>query len=691
MPVTKHINELIASRRALLGSLAGLPLLNLAACATQPAANSGATTPVATFDSMPPTNADTISVPPGYRWQKLIAWGDALFDSMPERPDLDALTRADQEGRFGQNNDMLALFPASYAFPPPTDQDRLILCANNEYASLELAYPSLTRPQAVTAAQVEALIAAIGVSIVELRRDGAGWRVVRSPAPGEGFNRRITAFTPVQFRGAAARHPWITAASEIVNTAEPDRSNGLAPADAVRCGTTANCAGGLTPWGTYLTAEENFDGQFFGRDADIDARRLAEPAYALDSTGFGYPGGGGSIAPLAPRQFRIAENPYGPSLYGWITEIDPYDPHSTPKKRTSLGRKKNECATTALTEDGRVVVYMGDDQRDEHVYKFVTGGRFDANNRAANMDLLDEGQLYCAQFLENGEGRWLPISVAAANAAAEAVDSPIRFRDEGDVLMRVRDAARLMGATPMDRPEDVEAVRDASWRGLGPVLIACTYNSERGFAHPGNPRRESERPQTAQSNLTGHIVRIDEAGGDCAAERFTWDVFAMGGDPDAEALTAEMRGGGVRAHVSTKVDGVAKNIGARFACPDNMFIDSTHRVWIATDGSDSVFADCNDSLLMTPLDVEGPRLIKRFMVCPVGAEAAGPLMAPDERAFFCSIQHPGANTVAGVEYSSLRWADPPQKPPSSFPDGGDAWPRSAVVVIARDDGGRIGD
>ncbi len=691
MPVTKHINELIASRRALLGGLAGLPLLNLAACATQPATSGGEVAPVATFDSLPATNADTISLPAGYRWRSVIAWGDALFEGMPERPDLDAMTRAEQERRFGQNNDMLALFAADYAFPPPTDQDRLILCANNEYATLDLAFPALDRPQNVSAAQIEALIAAVGVSVVELRREGASWRATRSPAPGQGFNRRITPFTPVQFAGAGAQHPWIVAAASVVNNAEPDRTGGRAPADAVRCGTMANCAGGLTPWGTYLTAEENFDGLFFGRDTDIDARRLSDPAYALDSTSFSYPGGGGSAAPLAPRQFRIAENPHGPALYGWITEIDPYDPNSTPKKRTSLGRKKNECATTALARDGRVVVYMGDDQRDEHVYKFVTRGRFDPNNRAANMDLLDEGQLHVAQFLENGEGRWLPVSAAAANAAAEAEESPIRFRDEADVLMRLRDAARLMGATPMDRPEDVEAVRDNEWRGLGPVLIACTNNSERGFDHPGNPRRESERPYTAQSNLTGHIVRMDEAGGDCASERFTWDVFAMGGDPDATELTAAIRGGGVHAHVSTKVNGVAKNVGARFACPDNMFIDSTHRVWIATDGSDGIFADCNDNILMAPLNAEGPRPIKRFMVCPVGAEVCGPLMAPDERAFFTSIQHPGANTVAGAEYGFLRWSDPPQKPPSSFPDGGDAWPRSAVVVITRDDGGRIGD
>jgi uncharacterized protein len=685
--VARHINDLIASRRALLGGLAGLPLLNLAACAAGATrALSTVTTPG--FASIAETNADTISLPPGYSWRSIIAWGDALFEGMPERADLDALTRAEQERRFGQNNDMLALFAADYAFPPPRTPDRLILCANNEYASLELAYPSLRAAADVTAEQIEALIAAAGVSIVELQRDGASWRAMRGPAPGQGFNRRITPFTPVQFRGPAARHPWIMAATAVVNELEPDHG-APAPADAVRCGTLANCAGGLTPWGTYLTAEENFDGFFFGRDSDLDARRLEDAAYALDSSTFGYPGGGGSVAPLAPRQFRITENPHGPALYGWITEIDPYDPNSTPKKRTSLGRKKNECATTALAADGRVVVYMGDDQRDEHVYKFVTRGRFNANDRAANMDLLDDGHLYCAQFLENGEGRWLAITAAAANAAAEAEASPIRFRDEADVLMRVRDAARLIGATPMDRPEDVEAVRDDNWRGLGPVLIACTNNSERGFEHPGNPRRDSDRPNSAQNNLPGHIVRIDERGGDCAAERFTWDVFAMGGDPGAAEFTAEVRGGSVRAHVSTKIDGVVKNEGARFACPDNIFIDSTHRVWIATDGNDGVFASCNDGVLMAPLQADGPRPIKRFLVCPVGGEVCGPIMSPDERAFFCAIQHPGANTVEGADYAQLRWAG--AKPPSNFPDGGDAWPRSAVVVVTRDDGGRIGD
>ena len=172
-------------------------------------------------------------------------------------------------------------------------------------------------------------------------------------------------------------------------------------------------------------------------------------------------------------------------------------------------------------------------------------------------------------------------------------------------------------------------------------------------------------------------MRIDEAGGDTAAETFSWGVFAMAGDPNAEAPTAPARSG-APAHVSTKVGDTATISGDRFACPDNIFIDSTHRVWIATDGSDSVFADCNDNVLMTPLNADGPRPVKRFLVGPVGAEICGPLLAPDERAFFCAIQHPGANTIEGADYAQLRWTGAP--PPSHFPDGGGAWPRCACAA-----------
>lgn len=696
MSQAKHISELIATRRALLGGLAGLPLLDLAGCATAESTSAAAAQalPAAdppSFARVAATNADTITLPPGYRWRTVAAWGDALFDSVNARFDPDALTRAEQEQRWGQNNDMLALFPAEYAFPPAKNQTRMLMCANHEYFDPSLMFPGLENPAALTPAQIEAALASTGVAVVALERDGAGWRIVKDERPGAGRNRRITPFTPIVFSGPAANHPWIAQAAAFVNARERGVAHEPSPEGAVRCGTFANCAGGQTPWGTYLSAEENFNNAFIASDqrAAPLGEALADNAFVLDCGNFGLPG----ISPygrLAPAQFDMAQNPHGPALYGWIVEVDPYDPHWAPRKRTALGRRKSECATTALARDGRVVVYSGDDQINEYVYKFVSRGRFNANDRLANRDLLDDGQLYAAQFAEDGGGRWLPLTVQAANAAARTQGYTALFRDDADLLMRAREAARLLGATPMDRPEDVEALLDANWVGLGPVLVVCTNNREQSFAHPGNPRRESVNPNRAQSNMTGHVLRIDEAGADCGATRFSWDVFALGGDPNTSELTARPRDGGAAMHVSTKLNGADTISGDRFACPDNICVDSRYNVWIATDGSDAVFADCNDSVLVTPAGVSGARPVKRFLVGPLGGEICGPTMAPDERAFFVSIQHPGETNVAGVDIGTLRWQER-QRPPSTFPDGGNAWPRSAVVVITRDDGGRIGD
>lgn len=685
-PKSRHINDLIASRRSLLAGLAGLPLLNLGGCASGASSAGRAELPAAAslhFQSVAATTADTITAPPGYRWRTLIGWGDALYENMPAF-DPDALTRADQERRFGTHNDMLALFASDYAFPPPRDATRMILCANNEYFDPSLMFPALRSPSELTRAHLATALAACGVSVVQVAQVDGEWRVIRDAAPG-GVNRRITPFSPVMFSGPAAQHPWIAAAGVTVNANEDGAG---APTGAICCGTYGNCAGGLTPWGTYLTAEENFDFLFSVSDerAELLRNARADAAYVLDSSAFGYPSWN-PLGALMPPQFDIARNPYGPALYGWTVEIDPHDPAWAPRKRTGLGRRKGECATTALTRDGRVALYSGDDQVDEFVYKFLSNGRFDPRDRLSNRDLLDDGQLYVARFEEDGSGRWIPLTLQGANSAARAADYGAPFRDEADLLMRAREAARLLGATPMDRPEDIEALLDPNWVGLGPVLIACTNNSQQGFARPGNPRRESPTPDRAQANAAGHILRLDEDGGDAGALGFNWDIFALGGDPDADTPVITTRTGRP-AHVSASYQGAPSISGDRFACPDNMFIDSRYTVWIATDGSDNVFGDCNDAVLATPAAGEGARPVRRFLVGPVGAEICGPLMAPDERAFFAAIQHPGESNRDGVGIADLRWTRG-QRPPSVFPDGG--WPRSAVIVVTREDGGRIGD
>lgn len=695
-PPTKHINELIASRRALLGGFVGLPLLNLGGCATsQGVATAAALSLQAapSFASVAATNADMVSVPPGFRVQTLIAWGDALIDGLPAF-DMDALTRADQERRFGQNNDMLALFPAQHAFPPPRadlqNGDKLILCANNEYVELALMYPALNEQRDATAPQFEAALAATGVTVVALEKADGAWRAVRDASLGAGLNRRITPFSPVVFSGPAAAHPWILDAGAKVNALEPGAAHEATEPGAINCGTSANCAGGQTPWGTYLTSEENVDYLFVSTQRSspaLDAAR-EDISYVLDAENFGTPRGN-PYTHLFPRQFDVSHNPYGPSLYGWVVEIDPYDPTWTPRKRTALGRKKGECATTALTRDGRVVVYMGDDQVDEYVYKFVSTARVNPADRVGSRDVLDHGQLYVARFEEDGTGRWIAINVEAANAAAREQGYTALFRDDADIMVRVREASRIQGGTPMDRPEDIEALLDSNWVGLGPVLIVCTKNTQQGFAHAGNPRRESETPNRAQANAGGHILRIDEAGGDCGALRFAWDIFALGGDPAATTLTIPQRSGRPT-HVSTNYNGAPTLTGDRFACPDNLCVDSKYNVWISTDGSDDVFADCNDSVLVTQAAAIGPKPMKRFLVGPLGAEICGPTITPDERAFLCAIQHPGENDVEGTNINDLRWIYK-RRPPSHWPDGGDSWPRSAVVVVTREDGGKIND
>ncbi|MBU6374231.1 MAG: PhoX family phosphatase, partial [Alphaproteobacteria bacterium] len=638
---TPHVQTLI-SRRGILGGLAALPMLSLAGEAGAAALAKPVRAP--SFKPVAATWADAVTVPEGYVAKPLIAWGDALVEGLgPFNPA--AVTRAEQEQRFGQNNDMLAIFPAEWTYPKATDQNRFLLCANHEYFDPAMHFPGKASLADYTAEDFSALYAALGVSVVQIARgpDGA-WSVVRDPKPGAGLNRRITPFTPVVFSGPAGQHPWIVAAGAKVNAIEPG-----APEGAIACGTHSNCAGGETPWGTYLTSEENFNSAYYNT-SETAAGFSADPALVLDAENFGYPLLRTSKRRNQPAQFDLAGNPTGPSLYGWVVEIDPYDPTFTPRKRTALGRKKGECATTALCKDMRVAVYMGDDQVDEFIYKFVTKRRFNPKDRIANRTLLDDGTLYVAKLHEDGTGEWLPLTVSRANAAAKAAGFPHPFKDQADVVVRAREAARLMGATPMDRPEDVEAIRDANWVGTGAVLAVMTKNPQQGFAHPGNPRRaDPDRPDKAQPNLSGHILRFDEARGCGASTTFTWGVFLLGGDPNAAGAITKTTTG-LRLHTDVSVNGTATFTGDRFACPDNIAFDAAHNVWIATDGSPAVF-EGNDQVLVTTTAGPAPREVRRFLVGPVGSEICGPMLAPDDRAFFCAIQHPGESDTAEKSFN----------------------------------------
>lgn len=690
-----HVNELIAvrlSRRGLLGGLTAMPLLaTLPACAGYPAGvetrPAGPGFRTATFASIPADQSDTVSVPRGYGFAPLIAWGDALFETVSDPVDLDALDRTGQEQRFGTHNDMLALFPETWALPLVPGGPRQILCANHEYFEPALAYPSARSLAEFTGGRMSALLAGLGVSVVALQQDAqGGWSIVRDAAPGAGVNRRITPFTPVAFTGPAANHPWIVAAAEAFNRAEPDVPDG-----SVACGTLANCAGGQTPWGTFLTSEENFQSYFRVASDPTPALEEARNDARLvgDAATFGYRLGDSRPGLPRPAPYDLAANPTGPALYGWVVEIDPYDPTSTPRKLTSIGRKKGENAATALARDGRVAVYQGDDQLNEFTYKFISHGRFDPHDRQANMTLLDSGALHVARLEADGSGRWIPITLAAANAAVAGTDTP-PFLDEGDLMIRARVAARALGGTPMDRPEDVEAPVDRNWVGLGAVYIPCTKGVTSQPPAPGRPARPGETDAGGgQKNVPGHILRIHEAEDDCGADRFVWDVFLMGGDPEATTPMGRTPDG-VSFAQGVTVDGRATFTGAALAAPDNLCFDTGGNAWITTDGMSGVF-DCNDVVLVAGTDPGRTPEVKRFLVGPVGCEITGPVFTPDETTFFVAIQHPGSFDVQREAYAERRWATPGDRPPSSFPDGGDAWPRSCVIAVRRLDGGRVGD
>jgi secreted PhoX family phosphatase len=680
-----HFNDLAAARidrRSVLRGLGAAPLLSLPGCVSGGAFPAGPRAP--RFESIPPTQADRITVPPGYSARVLISWGDPLFHTAKGAFDPDRMTRAEQELRFGTNNDMLALFPRRFSYPEPDSARQAILCANNEHFETALTFPGLPSRQSFGPDHVAANYASLGVSIVQIEQTaGNRWQPVVDRSPGTGFNRRITPFTPMLFGGPAARHRWIRQAGEIVARHEPP---GDTPG-AIACGTLVNCAGGKTPWGTYLTCEEGFPFYFARSDENAPALKQAQsdPAWSADSRSYSYPLPPARLQPLAPPQFDLSHNPMGPSLYGWVVEIDPYDPTSVPRKRTALGRRWNEGSTTALARDGRVAVYCGDDTPNQFIYKFVTARPFNPDNRRANFGLLDEGILHVARFEADGSGHWLPLTWESVSSAARVASYQPAFPDFADVLMRTREAARLLGATPMDRPEDIEPLIDSSWTGLGPVLINCTGNAAPKAPTPGNPRRGGA---AEQANFAGHIIRIDEAGGDSAATRFRWNVFALCGDP-AATNPVHRSPIGRDVHVSTKLDGRPTFTGSPFTSPDNICFDRAANAWITTNGMAALMGGTNDSVVVLPLSGEAPRLARTFMIGPVGCEICGPTFSFDERTFFAAIQHPGSDDINAVGYGEQRWSAG-RRPPSTWPNGGDAWPLPSVVYITKDDGGIIG-
>ena len=576
-----------------------------------------------TFPELRHQLAQTDAVAEGYEKHILIRWGDPV---LPGAPPFDPrrVTAAAQAMQFGYNNDFIAVLPPQRG---GRIGERALLWANHEYTNTNLMFPGLGSGREargrVTAEQAEAELMAHGGSIVELERVEGRWK----PAGHPRLNRRITGATPMTISGPAAGHPRMRTGEDAAGTRVLGMLN--------------NCAGGTTPWGTILTCEENFN-VYFGGDLADAAQAESHRRYGIVSNpAYGWH--------RYMARFDRSKEPNEANRFGWVVEIDPYDPTSTPIKRTALGRVKHEGATHAIAPDGRVVIYMGDDERFDYVYRFVTARPWNPQDPAANRDLLDEGTLSVAKFDADGTMRWLPLvfgegPLTGANG----------FASQADVLIETRRAADLLEATPMDRPEDVETNPVT-----GMVYVMLTNNARRTEIGPANPRA---------SNAHGHVVELappGEAGArDHAAETMRWSLFLRGGKPGVDA--------GAQYHRATSDQGW-------LSCPDNCAFDRKGRIWIATDGAGPA-AGVADGVYAADTTGRGRALTRLFYQAPTGAEVCGPFMLPDDSALFLAIQHPGEDPGSTFEAPSTRWPDFVEAAP----------PRPSVVVITKAGGGAVG-
>ena len=575
------------------------------------------------FQAVRASKQDTVRVPAGYAVQVLYGWGDPVSDGPAMQSDASD-SAALQMQQAGMHNDGMHFFP----FPGKDNHGLLVL--NHEYTDDGLLH--VGGMTLWTAEKVAKSKAAHGVSVIEVKLENNVWKVVRPSR----FGRRISADTPMQISGSAA-------ASEYLKTAaDPSGTRVL--------GTLNNCANGYTPWGTYLTCEENWSFYFVNSSGDISDR---EKRYGVTQQGLRY------RWHEHDERFDTAKHPNEVHRYGWVVEIDPFDPTSTPIKRTALGRIKHEGATTRLARDGRVAVYMGDDERFEYIYKFVSRDRYNANNPKANRDLLDHGTLYVAKFNGDGGGDWLELTHGKNGLTADN-----GFADQADVLVRTRVAADAVGATKMDRPEWL-AVHPQT----GEVFVTCTNNTKRTADNINAANNRAD-------NGFGHIISWLEnndprsPSSDAAATGFQWKIFVACGDPSLDNAAKQ---GNIK--------------GDLFACPDGLCFDPRGFLWIGTD----VFCDVmnkgeyvnfgNNQLLAADTQTGE---IKRFLTGPVGCEITGPVFAPDGRSLFVNVQHPGENPNMRSDPSN-------PKAFSSWPDGDKGnKPRSATIVIRKSDGGVIG-
>ncbi|WP_303290521.1 PhoX family phosphatase [Marinobacter sp. SS5-14b] len=591
------------------------------------------------FKAVPVSNANTVVVPEGYTAEAFLPWGTPLTGSYPEFFADASNGGADQEQQVGMHHDGVHFFPIDLPAGGNSSSEGLLVM-NHEYINQKALHANGpvkaqdnggVRP----ADQVRKEIAAHGVSVVHIKRDGNGvWDVVRN-----GLNRRVTGGTEIDISGPLKGY------SKLVTPFSPN-------ATATR-GTLNNCAMGATPWGTYLTAEENWHGYF----ANKGSRPKEQVRHGVGSASrydweLADTGEDQYIRfDVTPVENGSAETDYRneANTFGFMVEIDPFSPETNPVKRTALGRFGHEGVIFGPVEEGKpVVCYSGDDSRFEYIYKFVSDQPYYADT--ANGSLLDTGTLYVARFNDDGSGEWLPLSLDDAGFKAKVDAAAARgtvggigfngFENQADVILNTRLAADIAGATPMDRPE---------WGAVDPVsgevYFTLTNNSERleSQTNGANP---------VAGNTTGHIIRWTPAGDDHTSGSFDWDIFVFAGEQGTETVVDD------QVIVALTDDNI-------FNSPDGLWFDYNGRLWIQTDGSDDAPYQNNMMLAANPVTRE----IKRFFVGPQGCEVTGVVTTPDSKTMFVNIQHPEKDWPFGTE--------------------GDH-PRDAVVIVTRDDGGVIG-
>ena len=596
------------------GALAPL----FAGCAT-----AAGSQPLLGFKGIPTSSADTLVVPEGYVATVIAAWGEPIGvpGNMPAwRADV-TQGAAEQAVQMGMHHDGIHFYPLAGS------STRGLLAMNHEYVDDGLLHTDGLKTW--SAEKVRKAQAAHGVAVIEVERQGEGWAMARPST----YARRFTANTPFSLGGPAAGHAMMK------TTADPSGRSVL--------GTLNNCASGKTPWGTYLSGEENFIFYFGLGEAAPDAH---QKRWGLRKTAF-------FRWNEHDERFDAARHPNEFNRFGWVVEIDPMDPKSTPVKRTALGRAAHEGAWVAVTKDGRAVVYSGEDARFEYIYKFVSRDPIaPAGNgltqAQANRELLDHGTLYVARFDADGSGRWLPLvqgqgPLTAANG----------FADQGEVVIKARQASDALGATKMDRPEWL-AIDQVS----GEVFCTLTNNSARGAA--GQPGVDAANPRA--NNTMGNIIRWKDEG-DFDGTGFRWSHFVLAGDP-----------------ANTRPEARGNIKGDIFGCADGLVLDARGVLWIQTDAhatqmNQGEFARIGNNQMLA-CD-RGTGEIRRFLTGPVNCEITGATQTPDGRTMFINVQHPGETPSDRSDPSA------PAKY-SSWPDGGR--PRSATVVIRRLDGGVIG-